>query len=297
METAYELADYLNTYWWNHGYLREGLELVRKLLELPPEVPAETRVDWLENASDLAWQQQDFSSALRFASDAVELAKQQGLMQRFPQYINRLGRIHLEQGNFGQARQALAECLQLARKDPASFNPGIVLAQLGELAFFESQVDQVKAYFDEAVQYLTAEDRIFLSMCEIDRAEIALAEEQVQVAHHLLKHAYSLSGSHIRRTIIFLLAVVGILLADKGREKQGLILAGQMLGAVDGLAARSGIILNPFYQRLIQQRSADIRKQLTATDWSAAYETGRQWSREAALQKAGEILDVNLDFS
>ena len=255
---AYELADYLNSYWWNHGYLREGLEMVRRLLDLPSEVSAETRINWLENASDLAWQQQDFSSALRFASDALELAKQQGLMDRFPQYVNRLGRIHLEMGDFLRARQALAECLQLARQNPASFNPGIVLTQLGELALFESQVGQAKALFGDAVQLLTAENQIFLSMCWIDRAEIALAEGQVEEAHHLLRHAFTLSGSHIRRTMIFLLAVVGTLLAKKDRGKQDLQIAGQILGAVDGLANRSGIILNPFYLQLIQQRSTAL---------------------------------------
>jgi predicted ATPase len=105
---AYQLSRFLNEdYWSVHGYFREGLEMLRKLLELPGDIPPALRAQRLQLASDFAWQQHDFETAILYCREAAELGRTHALRQQYPLYLNRLGRIYIEQERYAEAKQAL----------------------------------------------------------------------------------------------------------------------------------------------------------------------------------------------
>ena len=153
-ELGFKLALDLEDLWMSHGYSKEGLELFKLLFALPHSSPPEIRIDLLQRAADLAWHKYDFETSLAFSRESGELAKIHGLSGPYLWFLNRQGRIYIEQGNYDQARQALEECFNLALSDPEFMNPGSPMAQLGELALFEGRLEDAKAAFDKAYGFL-----------------------------------------------------------------------------------------------------------------------------------------------
>ena len=93
--------------------------------------------------------------------------------------------------------------------------------------------------------------------------------------------------------------------AELGRRAAGYILsaaaptaksselAAQILGSVEALGERSGIILSPFWRQLNQDRMAITRQHLTKGSWQNALDQDRGWSKGQALAQADEVLEWN----
>jgi predicted ATPase/DNA-binding XRE family transcriptional regulator len=290
-EDGFQLAECLDDLWSNHGYYKEGLDLLKQLFSLPDGAPPPIRANRLRLASDLAWQVHDFDTALAFAREAAEIGRIHGLSGEQVAYLNRLGRIHMERGHFAQARQAMQECFELAIDNPASLNPAVPLAQLGELSLFEGRLDESASQLEQALTRLTAEDGIFQGMVKTDLSEIALARADFASARHWLAQAASHARLHMRRTIVFLCAVSGYLILKPASRPADLLAAARLYGASDTLAEHSGIILGPFYHQLNGQRIQLARQQMPNETWQREYNTGKTWNRETALAAASKALE------
>ena len=149
-ELAVQLTFHLDNFWHKLGYLREGLDLARRVLAISEMLDPVMRTRLVEIASDLAWQQHDFDSALKTSEEVVQLARAAGLDQ-YPDFLNRLGRIYIEQGLYAQAARVLNECLMLAHRAPSLMNPGIPLAQLGDIALVEGRWEEGRTILEEMV--------------------------------------------------------------------------------------------------------------------------------------------------
>ena len=108
----------------------------------------------MQTASDLAWQQHDFETALIYSEEAVELGRVYELKSEYPWYLNRLGRICIEQGKLTDARKHLGKAVDLAYEDASILNPGSPLAQLGEVALFEGNLEEAQLWFEKALPIL-----------------------------------------------------------------------------------------------------------------------------------------------
>lgn len=288
---GFELAGYLDDFWSSHGYFKEVLGLMKQLFALPGSIPPAERALRLESASDMAWQQHDFETSLAFIKEAIELRRSHGLPDLFAHDLNRLGRIYLERGEYTLARQALEECLAIARREPGSLNPAVPLAQLGELALFEGRLEQAKSALIEALSGLDDAEGIFQAVATVDLVEIALAQQDFPQARDRLWEAYGFARLHIRRTLVFLFAAAGYLILAPQKDKSAALTAASLFGAIDALGERSGVVFSPFYRRLGQARSQLARQRLLSSEWQAAYETGRQWGVETALSQIEIALD------
>lgn len=289
-QIGFELAGYLEIVWSALGYFREGLNILRQLLALPVEVEPLLRANSLQKAADLAWQQHDFETGLDFARQAAELGRRYGLPGKQALYLNRLGRIYIERGEFPHARQVLTECLALARADPQSLNPGSPLAQLGELSFFEGKLDQAQSLLEQALTLLPPDEVIFTAIATTDLAEIALHRGDVSRARQLLLQASGIVSQHIRRTLVYLCALVGYLSQTKADDRAIMVQAARFLGAITALAEQSGVNFSGFYQELLARRSSLIQERLSPQEWRAGYEEGRGWSRSDALAQAHRLI-------
>jgi len=293
-ELGFELADNLDDLWMSHGYSKEGLELLKQLFALPDPSPPEIRIRRLQNAADLAWQKYDFETSLIFSRESAELAKAHGLMAPYVWYLNRQGRIFMEQGLHNQARQALEECYNLALSEPGVINPGTPLAQLGELALFEGRLDDAKNAFEKAIPYLNLtqfKDDIFLSISKVDSAEVALAEGDFEQAHHWLGLAHEHADVNIRRLLAYLCAMAGFIILAPGGKKKDLASAAQIYGAIESLSERSGIILGAFYQKKKTERIIQALKHLPAREWEKAFQAGQHLSRDEVIGMAKQELE------
>jgi predicted ATPase/transcriptional regulator with XRE-family HTH domain len=287
---GHQLAELLEEYWDSLGYLRESMALIRQLMALPDESGPAVRAKRLKNASDAAWQLGDFDTALYYSQQAVELAQAHGLKDEHPLYLNRLGRIYIQQGNYAAAEQALQEALRLARQDSGNIRPAIPLAQLGEVALHVGQREKAKRLLEEALPALDKSDTIFLAITYTDLAEIALAEGDWDRALNWLSEAVNHAHAHVRRTMLYLSALAGYLALHPASNREMLRNAAQLFGAIKGLGERSGIVLVQFNETLNDERMRSLRRRLSEADWQAAFETGRAWNSEQVLNHAKTLL-------
>lgn len=291
-ELGFQMAARLEYLWLDRGYYREGIDLLNKLFALPDMSSPETRADRLQAAADLAWQVHEFDTSLSFARAAAELGQEYNLPEKKANYLNRLGRINIESGHYPEARNALEECLALANQNPSAMNPGVPLAQLGELAFFEGRLEDGQVLLEHALELLTEQDAIFIAIATVDLVEIAIAREDLSLALFWLKRAYPYAKIHIRRSIIFLCAAAGYLAKNSAGNSDDLIGAVNLFGAIENLSDKTGVQLGAFYIQLNQKRIRWIRGQISDVDWTRHHLTGAQWNEHQALSKAAEFLRI-----
>ena len=291
VELGFRLASELGDMWETLGYFKEGLDLLGQLLALPPEFDPAMRASVLQIASDLAWQQYDFETAITYSTQVVNLGRQLNLKEKYAAYINRLGRIYIEQGRYEEAKAVLNEALELAYCEPENLNPSVVLAQLGEVELFIGNTVTARQFFESALTHLTEEDGIFLAIAETDLAEIELLQGKYEQAHQWLVTALEPSSQHIRRSIVFFSALAGYLVLSLDGDKTK---AAQFYGAIDSLSEQSGVILGMHYQNLNRERMRIARDMLSEKEWLDAYETGCGWERGETIQKAKDILSVRI---
>lgn len=284
-EPGFELVSRLEPFWSSLGYFREGLGFTRRLLELPAAANPLTRATRYEAASDLAWQQHDFETGMEYARAAVEIGRTHGLREKYPWFLNRLGRIYIEQEKFADAKEVLAECLKLAEAEPAVINPGSPLAQLGEVALFENRVGEAKSWLERALAYLSAQDGIFLAIAKTDLAEVALSDGNLERARQWIREVFPLASRHARRFIAVLCTLAETLFQTSHYQASAMFYI-----AVQSLGEQTGIRLGSFYMDRIRQRLGMMRETLSDKDWRKANELGVSLSRDEILKEAEKYL-------
>jgi tetratricopeptide (TPR) repeat protein len=293
-ELGFLLAWHLDDLWMSHGYSKEGLELQKQLFALPDSSPPDVRIARLTNAADLAWQKYDFETSLAFSRETGELALANGLQGPHIWFLNRQGRIFIEQGHYNDARRVLEECYKLALEYPSEINPGTPLAQLGEVALFEGKIEEAKRSLENAIRLLTdaqAVPPIFAAIAYVDRAEVSLVEKDFDQARHWLSLSTEFIGINLRRVMAFLCTCAGYLILSPGRNKKKLAAAARCYGVVDSLSEQTGIILGTFYQNNRGDRTALALKHLSAREWEEALQAGQQMNRDEANELAKTILE------
>jgi tetratricopeptide (TPR) repeat protein len=290
MELCFQLFSELDKSWLGvDGYLKEGLDLIQQFLALPSNIDPSLRLRYMQTAADLAWQQHNFEAAIKLSREAVNYGLAHGLQNEYIRYLNRLGRIYIEQGMLAEAKETLSECFELATRNASEFEPVWPLTQLGEIALFEGRLEDSKSILENVLPQLSkyADDYVFVPMAQTDLAEIALAQRDFPRARFWLSQAYDTAKQQIRRTLIFLCALAGYLgLSPDGDHKR----AAQFYGAINSFENRAGIVLGAFYQKLNQERIRLVREKLSEDEWLAACETGRSWDRSEVIREAKKEL-------
>jgi tetratricopeptide (TPR) repeat protein len=235
-------------------------------------------------ASDLAWQQHDFETALVYSGEAVELGRVYELKSEYPWYLNRLGRICIEQGKLTEAREHLSKALDLAYEDASILNPGSPLAQLGEIALFEGNLEEAQLWFEKALTHLAKDDDVFLAIAKTDMAEVSLAQGDFVKARLWLKDAFEPASRQMRRFVVFLSALAGYLVLSSD-EKEDKRKAARFYGGIEKLSMQSGVSFNPFYQKLNQERMRLTQEKLSDKEWLDAFESGSGWERGEVLKQ------------
>jgi predicted ATPase/DNA-binding XRE family transcriptional regulator len=290
MDLCFQLFSELDKSWLGvDGYLKEGLDLIQQFLALPSGIDPLLRLKYMQSAADLAWQQHNFEVATSLSREAVNYGLAHGLQDEYIHYLNRLGRIYIEQGMLTEAKETLNECFELATRNPSTFDPAWPLTQLGEVALFEGRLEEAKSILENVLPHLSEfdDDYVFIPMAQTDLAEIALAQCDFPRARFWLSKAHATAKQQIRRTLIFLCALAGYLaLAPDGDKER----SAQFYGAITTFEKRAGVVLGAFYQKLNQERMRLVRENLSEKEWLAGFKAGRGWDRSEAIEQAKKEL-------
>ncbi len=285
---GFEMAEHLGKIWASWGYFQQGLDLLTQLFDLPDDSPPQVRARRLEQTADMAWQVHNFEKADQFMYQAVELGRSQHLDLQHAWFLNRLGRIKIEQGQYVLARQIIQESLNLCLAAPNSFNAGIPLAQLGEIAFFEGNLPEAQSKLEQALTLLSAEDAIFIAISRTDLGEIALARQDYALARRWFILAAEPARQQMRRSLVLLCSMAGWLIFSNSQQagvadQQTDRLAARLYGALETWSRRSGIRLSAFYQTLNQKRIQILRQRLGSAAWQEEFALGGRWDWEETL--------------
>ncbi|HUH95903.1 MAG TPA: helix-turn-helix domain-containing protein [Anaerolineales bacterium] len=291
IDLALSLATDLGMVWEHVGCLREGMDLIQQVLSMRGTADRDLRIKFLERAATLAWQQHRFDLASSLAEEAIETAKSDHLNNIYPMLLNLKGRILIEWGKYHEAYEALHECYDLSLADPATFNAGVPLVQLGEIELAFGNYVQAQSKLMTALGYLKGKDDIFLvdiflAVGLTDLAEVALANQDYGEARSRLQSAKDVAGRHVRRLLCYLSTLAGYLTLGQENDRRSLQRAGEIYGAIESLEEYSGAALVPFYSELNTSRIALTRHRLGRGKWESAWQTGRKWKKEEILARA-----------
>ncbi|HEX9030025.1 MAG TPA: tetratricopeptide repeat protein, partial [Anaerolineales bacterium] len=278
---AISLVGSLEWLWESQGLQQEGLQWTRKALALPGEAPAPLYAAALFGAANLAWQTNRYDQALAWTQKGIALARERHLpLENLIPLLNQLGRIYIQQSRHDLARQALEECLHLARQSPDLYSPGRPLAQLGEIVLAEGRFEEARRMLSEALSLLREDDHLFQATTLINLAEAALAQRDDESARNALILAFPAMHLHFGPELRYFATFAGFVLSASGKDEQGSLQAVQLLGAFENLSRRSGYQISPWAQRLVEQRLDRTRQILTRSEWERAWSSGSAWTKE-----------------
>ena len=94
----------------------------------------------------------------------------------------------------------------------------------------------------------------------------------------------------VRRKVVHLTAAAGWLAELPGGREDQRRAAARLIGAVEGLTERSGVMLGGFYRNLLAGRLNVLRRGLSAGILEAELAAGRRLDQDSALAEAAEGL-------
>ncbi len=126
-----------------------------------------------------------------------------------------------------------------------------------------------------------------MALTRTDLAEVALVHGDIARAQAWLMEAYEPASQHVRRWMVWLLVLTGWLALSERGDKH---LAAGFHGAIETLTERTGVVLAASHREVNRQRMDRLQLDLSPADWQAAFEAGRQWSRDETYRRAKEVL-------
>jgi non-specific serine/threonine protein kinase len=195
-ETGLRLGGALWMFWFMRGYLREGRDLLGRLLALPatrhqPALCARA----LNGLAYLMRNQGDFAAARPLMEESVAIRRALGDRRGLAGSLSNLAGMALEQGEYALARRLYDEHLALCRGLGDELGAADALDRLGILAFYQGDHTGARALLHESLAIVERlGDKQAISWVASKLGEVALSEGDWQTAarwygrHHALAH-------------------------------------------------------------------------------------------------------------
>lgn len=287
--TTFKLVASMGRYWERNGFFAEGRPMLDRVLALGGEVDPRLRFAVLHEACILAWMQADLAHAERYATEALELARQNKLPEAILAVLNLLGRLYLEGGRYAEADRVLAEGIELKSRSTPPRAAGMEIIQRGEGALALGDLDTAEQYLRRGLALIPPEEFIPYCIGWTNLAELSLAKGDVPAARESLDKVLPLVHLHVRRLRIFMAAVAGMLLADPEADPLAVRGATKLLGYNTAAIDRLGDPLSLVTRRLLASRLEASRALMSTSDWHAAWDEGLRWTDEDALAFATQV--------
>jgi predicted ATPase/DNA-binding CsgD family transcriptional regulator len=271
VELALRLVSALRMFWCGRGgYLREGRNVLERLLAQAGAIAAPVRLKALNAVGMILWIQSDARRLEQIAEEALALAREQGDQQNIAEaMILRGTAMMLDSRDYAAARACLEEALTEARALGDRLILVWALTSLGRLAWYQQDAQQAIAWFEEGlIQCKALGEKVLRSvvLAALARAELSLGH--AARAQALLEEDLTISRAFGDTWgIALILSLLGRLAFQRGELSQ----AEAFLTDGARLASEVGDQRNVAQSRLLLAGVA-----LLQGDYAAA----RQWYEE-----------------
>jgi non-specific serine/threonine protein kinase len=295
-EPALRVAQALRLHWFTRGRIREGLEQIIAITDLPESesFPA-LRADALTAASFLAREMGDYPLAYDITRASLAISHQIHDRQRSADALVNLGFIALHRGQLDDARSILQRSLTTNRE---MNNDQGVADSLGFLALVDAQSGDLDAACRRLEQCITIWNRLG------DLQGVAWANAQlglVRLEQHDYAHAWdalmtslSLSASlDFRGDIYMVFDGLARIALSFGCAN----LACSLAAAATSVREQSGITPAPADQKRIDRLSTDLRESFPAEEIRNVWSRRHDWTLEQIMQSVTASLAPLIDAS
>jgi predicted ATPase/DNA-binding CsgD family transcriptional regulator/tetratricopeptide (TPR) repeat protein len=278
VELALRLASALRLFWAGRGYLREGRDVLERLLARTGAIAAPIRLKALNAVGVILWVQSDAHRLAKVADEALALAREQGDQWHMTRaMIMRATVMMLNRRDYAEAQACLEEALTTARALGDRHLLVLALLSLGRLALYQQDAPQVIAWLEETlIQCRTMGEKLVMSMALVGLAQAELSQGHAARARALLEESLTIYQA-LGNTwgIALVLNLLGQLAFQQGELSQ----AEAFLADGARLASEVGDRRNVARSRLLLAGLAALRGEFGAA---------RQWYEEG-LSTALEI--------
>src|SRR5947209_4086018 len=179
VELALRLVSALRMFWCGRGgYLREGRNVLERLLAPAGAIAAPVRLKALNAVGLILWIQSDVRSLEQMADEALALARDQGDQRNMAEAMILCGTVMmLDRRDYAGAQACLEEAMTSARTLRDRLILGWALTSLGRLAWYQQDAQRAIAWFEEClIQWRAMGERVFISvvLAALARAELSL---------------------------------------------------------------------------------------------------------------------------
>jgi predicted ATPase/DNA-binding CsgD family transcriptional regulator len=266
-EAGLQLCHSLSGSWLASGDFSEGADWLNQLLALDDPAPPGVRARALAVRAELAFEQQDYAGAQRYATECLALSEtcQDG---------NRAGALRLLAllalaAGAAQAAEASAEAaVAAARQDGDDWEAGIGLAALGAVAAAMGDLARAQQLLEQAEGSLQDNNGWGLANVRYGLGRVARARDDPAAAIRYFESAHAIySQIEARPEMARCMAGIGLVAlaqGDEARARASLadslrlsLITGQRLPIARGIAALASVsALEGDYERAVQLGSA-----------------------------------------
>ncbi|MBV9895934.1 MAG: tetratricopeptide repeat protein [Chloroflexi bacterium] len=153
-ELALRLARGLWRFWWLHGHLSEGMDLLDAVLAHSADIAeslAPIRAVVLNGAGVMAHVRGEYARAADLLSQSLTISRQLNSQSGMAAALHNLGALARERGDVAQARAAYEQSLQLERQGGTPWGIGMSLINLGALAADQGDAAHATELLDESL--------------------------------------------------------------------------------------------------------------------------------------------------
>ncbi len=141
----------------------------------------------LNNLGNIALQQGKFSRAAMLLEESLSLFRQEGDRLALASILNNLGEVERYQSNIEKALLLYEESLNLSREVKYTWGIAAALSNLGNGLLWQGKYQQALQSYQESLKLFSdMEDKFGMACCLGGFAEIAYADNQLELATHVL---------------------------------------------------------------------------------------------------------------
>jgi adenylate cyclase len=230
--------------------------------------------------------QGDNATAQVLYEESLALSREMGDKQGEAKSLSDLGSLAVTLGNNARAWALLEESLTLFREMGRKWSISLSLSNMGFLAFSQGDYTSARVLLEECL-VLSQEvgNKTILASTLLGLGLVDLAEHKTEARKHIMDslNLRRETGENYWQTTS-LIGVAGLVLHE-GKP----LFAAKLLGAVESALKRLNAVMEPEVIHFHAQTLAEAREQLGEATFLFAWNQGREWSLEEAVQIALEV--------
>lgn len=283
LESAQILASILWRSWMNHGHVKEGRELVTRLLKLPrPKPPTKARAEVLLGTGMLAFRQDDNKEAERFFQESLTISRETGDKATTVLSLTGLARVALREGNYANVKARSEEARTLARGMGDEFRESRPLHMLAAATKMEGDLPGAQQLYEESLALARKLGDDAMVSVELDnlgsvalhQGNIGLAKDRYRQAGELfykMRSMYSLPYLPLHFSMVAL---------EEGKLERAV----KLLGASEVLFESGGMAPDPDESVERDRVVSSLRKSVDQTKFDSLWAEGRHLTLDQAVQ-------------